>query len=98
MITDRDLALRVVAKDLDADATPVSEAMTRSLIRVEASAGLREVARVMSEHGIRRVPVLHEERLCGIVSYDDLLVALGRELHDLGEAARGAIARQRRSG
>jgi CBS domain-containing protein len=98
MITDRDLAIRVVARGHDADATPVKEAMTPSLIRVDAGAGLQEVARVMSEHGIRRVPVVHGDRLCGMVSYDDLLVALGRELHDLGEAARGAIARQRRSG
>lgn len=95
MVTDRDLTVRVVAKGADPDATPTSEAMTPSLIRVEASAGLREVARVMSELGVRRVPVVHEGELCGLVSYDDLLVALGRELHALGEAARGAIARGR---
>jgi CBS domain-containing protein len=95
LVTDRDLTVRVVAKGLDADATTAAEVMTPSLIRVDAGAGLQEVARVMSENGVRRVPVVHEGQLCGIVSYDDLLVALGRELNALGEAALGAIARER---
>jgi CBS domain-containing protein len=96
MVTDRNLVLRVVAKGLDPDATPVSQVMTPSVVHVDANARLREVARVMSDQGIRRVPVMRDDELCGIVSYDDLLVALGRELHDLGEASRGAIARERR--
>lgn len=95
MVTDRNLTLRVVAKGLDPDATPVSSVMTPSLIHVDAGARLQEVARVMSDQGIRRVVVMLDDELCGIVSYDDLLVALGRELHDVGEAARGAIARER---
>ncbi len=44
----------------------------------------------MSEHGVRRIPVVRDGRLMGIVTYDDVLVTLGRELHDLGEAARAA--------
>lgn len=95
ILTDRNLALRVVAKALDPDATAASAVMTPSVIHVDAGARLQDVARMMSDHGIRRVPVMLEGRLSGIVSYDDVLVALGRELHDLGEAARGAIARER---
>jgi CBS domain-containing protein len=95
MVTDRNLTLRVVAKGLDPDATPVSQVMTPSVVHVDGGARLQDVARVMSDQGIRRVPVMRGDKLCGIVSYDDLLVALGRELHDLGQAARGSIARER---
>lgn len=94
ILTDRNLTLRAVAKSLDADTTTVDDVMTRSVIHVDAGAHLQEVARVMSDQGIRRVPVTLDGKICGIVSYDDLVAALGRELHDLGEAARGAIAGQ----
>ncbi len=97
IVTDRNLALRVVAKGLDPDQTPIEAVMTPSLIRADASAPLQEVARLMSEHGIRRIPVTTDDQICGIVSYDDLLAALGRELHDLAGAASGAIARERPS-
>jgi CBS domain-containing protein len=95
MITDRDLALRVVAKGLDGDATRTATVMTRSVVHVDAGDPLQQVASVMSDQRVRRVPVMHEGELCGIVSYDDLLVALGLELNDVGQAARGAVARER---
>jgi CBS domain-containing protein len=97
IITDRDLARRVVAKGTDPAQTTAASIMSDQLLTVDASERLQQVARMMSDHGVRRIPVLHERRLVGIVTYDDVLVALGRELHDLGEAARAGIRRERLS-
>lgn len=94
ILTDRDLTRRIVAKGVD-PLTPASEIMSRGPATVDAGERLQHVARVMRENGVRRIPVVSEGRLVGIVTYDDLLVALGRELHDIGEAARAGIRRER---
>jgi len=94
IVTDRDLTVLVVARGLNPEATPVSDIMSPSLITVDGSLGILEVAQTMSQNGVRRVPVTSEGRLVGIVTYDDLLVTLGRELHDLGRAAAGAMERE----
>jgi CBS domain-containing protein len=97
IITDRDLTRRVVATKSDPELVTASSIMTGSLLTVDAGERLQGVARLMSNHGVRRIPVVREQRLVGIVTYDDLLVALGRELHDLGDAARTAISPERLS-
>jgi signal-transduction protein with cAMP-binding, CBS, and nucleotidyltransferase domain len=94
IITDRDLTQRVVAKGAEPEATPASAIMSAQLATVDVGESLPRVAKMMSEAGIRRIPVVDDGRLTGIVTYDDLLVALGRELHDLGEAARAATSRE----
>lgn len=95
LVTDRDLALRAVARELDPGA-PVSRVASAPLVTIGASESLQEVARAMSRAGVRRLPVVEDGRLVGIVTYDDLLVAIGAELHDLGEAALAAMAREQR--
>ena len=65
MITDRDIAVRGVAKGHGPD-TPVRELMTNDIV-------CAEVASKMSEAQVRRLPVIDEQdRLCGIVSLGDL--------------------------
>ncbi len=95
VVTDRDLSGRVVAAGLDPATTPCEAFMSASPVTADAGDRLQQVARLMSDHGVRRIPVLDAGRLVGIVTYDDLLVALGTELHDLGRAASGAVARER---
>jgi CBS domain-containing protein len=72
MITDRDIAVRGVAKGYGPD-TPVREIMTGDVICARADEDVGDVASRMSEAQVRRLPVLDEdERLCGIVSLGDL--------------------------
>jgi CBS domain-containing protein len=72
MITDRDIAVRGVAKGNGPD-TPVGELMTDDLIVARIDDDVEEVARKMSTAQVRRLPVIDEqERLCGIVSLGDL--------------------------
>jgi CBS domain-containing protein len=72
MITDRDIAVRGVAKGHGPD-TPVRELMTNDMICARLDDDCDEVASKMSEAQVRRLPVIDEqERLCGIVSLGDL--------------------------
>jgi CBS domain-containing protein len=72
MITDRDIAVRGVAKGYGPE-TPVRELMTDDIICVREDDDVEDVASKMSEAQVRRFPVIDEqERLCGIVSLGDL--------------------------
>jgi CBS domain-containing protein len=98
IVTDRDLVCRVVAPGLDPDVARAGEVMSKPLISAEPQESVERVVARMRTAGVRRVPVLRDGHLVGLVSLDDLVVQLGRELDDLGEAARGAVldARRRR--
>lgn len=96
IVTDRDLAIRIVASDSDPDATPVSAIMSAPPVTAEATQPLDEVVAKMSAHGVRRLPILSGGRAIGMVTYDDLLVAFGRELAQLGEAARAEVRHEQR--
>ena len=72
MITDRDIAVRGIAKGHGPD-TPVRDLMTNDIICARIDDDCDEVANKMSEAQVRRLPVIDEqERLCGIVSLGDL--------------------------
>lgn len=72
MITDRDIAVRGVAKGYGPD-TPVRELMTDEIICVREDDDVEDIASKMSDAQVRRLPVIDDnERLCGIVSLGDL--------------------------
>ena len=72
MITDRDIAVRGIAKGYGPD-TPVRELMTDDVICAREDDDVDDVASKMSSAQVRRLPVIDdEERLCGIVSLGDL--------------------------
>ena len=85
MITDRDIAVRGIAKGCGPD-TPVRELMTDNLVTARIDDDIEEVATRMSEAQVRRLPVIDEdERLCGIVSLGDL------SRHERQQAAATAL-------
>ena len=72
MITDRDIAVRGVAKGRGPD-TPVRELMSEGVICAREDDDIEEVARKMGEAQVRRLPVIDEsDNLVGIVSLGDL--------------------------
>jgi len=72
MITDRDIAVRGIAKGNGPD-TLVRELMTDDLVVARTDEDIEEVARKMSAAQVRRLPVIDkDERLCGIISLGDL--------------------------
>jgi CBS domain-containing protein len=80
MVTDRDLAITVVADARDPDEA-ASVLASSPVVTAAVEMDVEEVAALMVRHGIRRLPVLDGERLAGIITLDDLAVRTGdREL------------------
>lgn len=96
MVTDRDIALRIVARGEDPKVVKLSTIMSSPAITCDAMQPMEKIAETMREHGVRRIPILRDGRLTGIVSYDDLLVVLGEELHKLGRAVARDVQRESR--
>ena len=72
MITDRDIAVRGIAKGHGPD-TPVRDLMSSDVICARLDDNIEDAAARMSEAQVRRLPVVdQDERLCGIVSLGDL--------------------------
>ena len=76
MVTDRDLAIRVLAEEAGSDAG-IDERASRPLITGEPDMELEEAAALMVQHRIRRLPVVLDDRLAGIVTIDDIAVRTG---------------------
>jgi CBS domain-containing protein len=72
-LTDRDIAIRVVAEGRDPERTPVREVASTKLVTVDPQQHLDEALRLMAEHQVRRVAVVEEDgRLVGIVAQADI--------------------------
>jgi CBS domain-containing protein len=79
IVTDRDIVVRGVAEGRDCRTTRVQEVMTREVVTVNEDDDVKDVARLMKQHQIRRVVVVNDMRLAGIVSMKDLAVDTGDE-------------------
>lgn len=79
VVTDRDLALAVVADGVDPD-VPAGDHATRPIVTGEVEMDIEEAVALMVAHRIRRLPVLDADALVGIVTIDDLAVRAG-DLH-----------------
>ena len=73
LVTDRDLVMRAVAEARGAD-EPVGPLSSADLIGVDADTDVREAMRLMREHAVRRLPVLEDGQVTGIVSLGDLAI------------------------
>jgi CBS domain-containing protein len=73
IVTDRDIVVRAVADGAQLN-RPVREIVTGSIVCATPEMSTREAADLMSEHQVRRLPVVENERLVGIVSLGDLAV------------------------
>jgi CBS domain-containing protein len=71
-LTDRDIATRVVAEDRDPQSTKAGEVASRDVVTVSPEQGLDEALRLMAEHQVRRLPVVENDRLVGVVAQADI--------------------------
>src|SRR5213079_1160113 len=72
-VTDRDIAIRVVAEGKDPESTKVTEIASTDLVTVDPQQDLDEALRLMTQHQVRRLPVVEEDgRLVGIVAQADV--------------------------
>jgi len=72
-ITDRDIAIRMVADGRDASSTKASDIASRELVTIDPQQDLDEALRLMAKHQVRRLPVVEDDgRLVGIVAQADI--------------------------
>lgn len=81
MITDRDIAMRVVAAGRDAETMTAEEAMTPGIVFCQTGESVDDAIHLMDARKIRRLPVLNEKkRMVGMLSLGDVSHAVGRNL------------------
>jgi CBS domain-containing protein len=78
VVTDRDIVVRVVAEG-GSLSSPVGDVATKGVICVSPDMSTSEASDLMSEHQIRRLPVVENDQLVGIVSIGDLAVKEGKD-------------------
>jgi len=88
IITERDLVIRVLAKNLKPDAVKAKEIMTSPLVTIEPEATISEAARRMSRLNIRRLGVIYKGNLVGVVSSKDILGVMPELIEIIQERTR----------
>jgi len=79
IVTDRDLAVQVVAKGLDAKLTKVADVMTHKVITCRTDEDIQKAVDAMSEHQLRRIPVVdNDHKIVGIISQADVATRADR--------------------
>lgn len=92
VVTDRDLAVRVMASGGDPDKVLLREVMSGEPIFVSGERGLDQVIASMRDVAVRRLPIVDREgKLRGIVALDDLILLLAEQLGNLAHVIRKEI-------
>ncbi len=88
IVTDRDLTVRVLGEGVDPEKMTAAEVMSDDLCTIDRGAGFYEAAEMMSEHGIRRLPVCKDDELVGIITADDFTELLADEQQHLAHVIK----------
>ena len=84
IVTDRDIALRSETLCGDPDATQIESIMTRDIVIIRKDTGIFEAIQEMKSAGVRRMPIVDGAgRLVALLTVDDLIRLLARELGDI---------------
>ena len=98
ILTDRDLVVEILAKEIDLAAVTVGDIMTREPITARESDSIYDTMQRMRAKGVRRIPVVDAGgTLVGIVAVDDFLDLLSDELTALARVVTREQARERQS-
>ena len=94
MLTDRDVAIEVVAKGMDPDVARVGDVMHKRPITIREDLGIFDAAKVFARTGVRRLPVVTKSGvLVGVIAVDDLIMLLGNELGHVAGALSAGLRR-----
>ena len=84
IITDRDLVIELLSKDIDTKSISAGDVMSNELVSVRDTNHVYDTLKLMRGKGIRRMPVVNDENvLIGILTVDDLLDVVISELDDI---------------
>lgn len=96
VVTDRDLVIEVLAKQVSPDSLTVGDLVTGEVATVRTDAGVFDTLHYMREHGYRRMPVVDDGgQIAGIVTLDDYVALFAEELMEM---TRLMVTEQQREG
>jgi CBS domain-containing protein/uncharacterized protein (DUF2267 family) len=95
IVTDRDLAIRLVGPGLDAKKTSIAEVMTTPVAMLSPEDSQVEAIRLMQEQHIRRIPIVDDGKIVGIVTLDDLLLDEAAPLEELAGVVQAQLGERR---
>lgn len=84
LVTDRDLVIELIAKEVDINSVTLGDVMYRDIILGKENDDVNETIKIMRQKGIRRLPVVDDSgALVGIVTMDDLIDLIAEQLKDI---------------
>jgi CBS domain-containing protein len=84
LVTDRDIVIEVIAKEVDINSVTLGDVMYRDIILGKENDDVNETIKIMRQRGIRRLPVVDDSgALVGIVTMDDLIDLIAEQLKDI---------------
>lgn len=90
LVTESDIISKVVSKDIQASKMTVSDVMTKNLIKIDPGSDLNEAARIMAKNNIRRLPVVNNGVLVGVLTSTDVMTVSPELTEILVETAKMA--------
>jgi CBS domain-containing protein len=94
MLTDRDVAVEVVAKGMDPDTVRVGDVMRKRPMTIREDLGILDAAKAFAKTGVRRLPVVTKNGvLVGVIAVDDLIMLLGNEMGHVAGALSAGLRR-----
>ena len=94
MLTDRDIAVEVVARGVDPDTARVGDVMHKKPMTIREDLGILDAVKVFARTGVRRLPVVTRGGvLVGVIAVDDLIMLLGNEMGHLAGALSAGLRR-----
>lgn len=98
IVTDRDIAIGIVATGLDPEVLTAGDIITPELVTAGEDQGVFETLQLMRAKGVRRLPIVDAEGLLlGLVTVDDVVDLLAEELSDLSKLITNEQAREVRT-
>ncbi|MGN6668574.1 MAG: CBS domain-containing protein [Trinickia sp.] len=95
IVTDRDIVLNGVALGVATNELLVADVMTGNVVTIDAGADLSDAMETMASHGVRRLATTNRNNdIIGVVSLDDIVEAVGRDLALLASVIRGEQSRE----
>ena len=79
LVTDRDIVTRAIANKLNCETTKVSDIMNTNIIKTTPDTDIDEALETMKKNQIRRLPVIEDNKIVGILSMGDIAICLDEE-------------------